>query len=103
MQRGSIDMTNAEDMDNRYHQVMHQKQQDTLDAILEYVRDIPAMKSDISLLKDDMRSVKFDVKLLQIDVRELKSDVAVLKTDVAELKSDMKGVKGRLDHIESAS
>jgi hypothetical protein len=80
------------DMDESYHLVMHDQADAKLDAIFEYVREIPAMKRDIGELKADVKGLKFDVKLLQFDVRDLKKNVK-------ELKSDMVDVKQRLGKI----
>jgi hypothetical protein len=88
MRSDIMDKNKVNNMDEHYHQVLHERAEEKLDAILEYVKDIPAMKSDIRWLKADMREVKFDVE--------------VLKIDVAELKTDMQDVKGRLGHIETS-
>jgi hypothetical protein len=79
MQRGIIDMKETSDMDQRHHEILHEKHQDSLDAILEYVRDIPSMKEDISELKSEVRSLKFDVKLLQFDMRDVKDRLTKLE------------------------
>ena len=86
-------MNEANEMNPNYHQVLHKRQDEKLDSIMEYVKDIPGIKSDIKWLKADMKDVKFDIEVLKLDVGEL-------KTDVAELKIDMKDVKGRLSKLE---
>lgn len=49
------------------------------DAIMEYVRDIPAMKADIAELKDDMSHVKSDIEVIKGVAKEHSRDIAELK------------------------
>lgn len=78
----------ANSMTDHYHQALYERAEEKLDAILEYVKDIPAMKADIRWLKADMPEVKFDIELLKIDT--------------GELKTDMQDVKGRLGRVEAS-
>ncbi len=62
-----------------------------VDAIMEYARDIPAMKDDISVLKTDVHELKFDGARLKggmqrndADHREFKTELRLMREVVIE-------------------
>ena len=78
-------------MGDRYHQVMHEKSQDTLDAILEYVRDIPEIKQRVTALENlsDSAELKLDVvsrivKEHSPEIREMKKRFGSLDVTVQD-------------------
>jgi hypothetical protein len=63
MQRDTMEKNRTNDMTDHYHQVSHERAEEKLDVILEYVKDLPAMKAGIRWFKADMWEAKFDIEL----------------------------------------
>lgn len=70
-------------MDEPYCATLHDQTQAKLDAILEYVQDIPAIKTDIHGLKDRMDNAEMNIEIIS----------EVVKGHSAEFRR----VNGRLD------
>jgi hypothetical protein len=51
--------------DDEEKQVLGEILSDKLQAILEYVEDIPLIKKDVTKLKEDMTEVKSDIKVIK--------------------------------------
>lgn len=81
----------------RYLGVLKEDFDHKIDAVMEYVQDIPKMKDDIGVLQQDVGTLKEDVSILKLDVSTLKQDVSVLKQDVSVLKQDVAEMKPLLN------
>jgi hypothetical protein len=87
MQTGRMDMNDWGDMDQKTHLVLHEHHDRKLDAILEYVRDIPGMKQDITSLKARMDSVEIKLDALSFNVKELNKDMKAVKAGLTRLEA----------------
>jgi hypothetical protein len=65
--------------DERRKEVLGEQLFTELQAIREYVEDIPSIKSDVAELKADVADIKGDMSMLKNVVRENSSDIADLK------------------------
>lgn len=79
-----------------------------IDAVLEYVKDIPQMKEDIAVLKEDVSGLKEDVSVLKNDVGAMKpmlnatfEKVGEIAEAVTVIKETVKDHERRLQRLEA--
>ena len=83
----------------RYIGILKEDSDDKLQAIFEYVKDIPGMKEDITTLKGDVRELKTDVSILKVEMKDMKNTQDVMFDKVGEIAEDVEVIKeGFKDH-----
>jgi hypothetical protein len=72
-------------MDGQYHQVLHEHAEEKLDAILEYVRDIPDIKQRVTELGAAVEAVRSDLHVLKVVTKQNNLDINQSSQSIQEL------------------
>lgn len=79
--------------ENSRYQVLIEDMNGKLDAIMEYVQDIPAIKEDVSVLKNDVAVLKTDVAVLKSEMVEVKDEQRLMRMAIMEDSRDVEKIK----------
>jgi DNA repair ATPase RecN len=102
MQSGIIDKNRTDDMDERYHLVMHEQTDRKLDAIMEYVQDIPEIKYRVTNLETRMDHVEIKLDAISFVVKEHSTDLQSINSRLDTLESVAKDHTKDLRHLKAA-
>lgn len=69
----------SDKQENNKDEVLHERMLHEIQAIHEYVEDIPEIKSTLGVIQDDIQEIKSDVSLLKQTAKVHSQDISSLK------------------------